>query len=146
MADSSLVYPICPGDIKKGAYVVIKDFPCKVDETTHSKVGKHGSAKTHVVGIDIFTNKKYEHTWSSSQQMEVPYIKKTNYTIMDFNDDGFITLIDDKNQTREDLQIPDSNPLYHTIKTRLDLGDELIAIVISAMGHEQITEIKTATN
>jgi translation initiation factor 5A len=39
---------------------MIKGHPCKVSDYSTSKAGKHGSAKAHIVGNDIFTNKKVE--------------------------------------------------------------------------------------
>lgn len=55
---------------------MLKGFPCKVSEYSTAKPGKHGSAKATVVGIDIFTNKKYEDTAPTSANARVPIIKK----------------------------------------------------------------------
>merc|ERR1712054_199752 len=69
----SLSYPAQCSSIKKNGYVVIKDRPCKVVETSTSKTGKHGHAKVHMVAIDIFTGKKLEEICPSTHNMMVSY-------------------------------------------------------------------------
>ena len=57
---ASATIPMQCSSIKKNGYAVLKGRPCKVVETSTSKTGKHGHAKVHMVGIDIFSGKKYE--------------------------------------------------------------------------------------
>ena len=64
-ANSSPFEHVAAGSIKKGGYCMLKGFPCKVIEFTTAKPGKHGSAKASIVGIDIFTNKKYEDSYQT---------------------------------------------------------------------------------
>lgn len=78
---ASLSYPAQCSSIRKGGHVVIKEHPCKVVETSTSKTGKHGHAKVHMVGIDIFTNKKYEEICPSTHNMMVPNVSRTEYPV-----------------------------------------------------------------
>ena len=55
---------------------MLKGFPCKVTEYSTAKPGKHGSAKATIVGIDVFTDKKYEDTAPTSANVSVPNIVK----------------------------------------------------------------------
>merc|ERR1712087_619987 len=87
----SLSYPAQCSSIKKGGYVVIKEKPCKVVEMSTSKTGKHGHAKVHMVGLDIFTAKKLEDICPSTHNMDVPVVKREDYTFMDIDNEGFLT-------------------------------------------------------
>ena len=44
-AGSSHTYPEQAGTLKKGAYCMIKEHPCKIQDISTSKAGKHGHAK-----------------------------------------------------------------------------------------------------
>lgn len=55
---------------------MLKGFPCKVVDTAVSKPGKHGSAKIHVTGIDIFTNKKIDDIFSTAGTAWSPVVTK----------------------------------------------------------------------
>ena len=56
----SYTAPVQVGTLKKGSHVVIQGNPCKIDDYSVSKQGKHGSAKMHIIASDIFTGKRFE--------------------------------------------------------------------------------------
>merc|ERR1712118_589379 len=67
------------GEIRKGSYAMLKGFPCKVVDYSTSKTGKHGHAKAHIIGIDIFTGKKHEDLCPTSHNMSVPKVTKKKF-------------------------------------------------------------------
>ena len=57
---ASQSYPQQASALRKNGFVLLKGFPCKIVDMSTSKTGKHGHAKVNIVGVDIFTGKKYE--------------------------------------------------------------------------------------
>lgn len=47
-AGSSYTYPESGGSLKKGAYAILKGHPCKIQDVSTSKAGKHGHAKVSI--------------------------------------------------------------------------------------------------
>jgi translation initiation factor 5A len=143
-ADSgaSATFPMQAGQIRKGGYVVMKARPCKVVEVTTSKTGKHGHAKAHIVGIDIFTNKKIEDLCPTSHNMDVPNVKRSEYSLMDM-DGEFASLLDDAGTVKSDLKLPEGE-LGADIRAAHEAGKEVTVAVISAMGEEAILGFKAA--
>merc|ERR1711974_487250 len=139
----SLSYPAQCSSIKKGGYVVIKEKPCKVVETSTSKTGKHGHAKVHMVGIDIFTGKKCEEICPSTHNLMVPNVARTEYLLIDISDDGFLSLFMPDGSTKEDLKLP-SGDLGEKIQAAFDEGKELMICVLAAMGMEEAKSFKEA--
>merc|ERR1719409_2499727 len=87
---------------------MIKGHPCKVAEVTTSKTGKHGHAKAHIVALDIFTSKKYEDLCPSGHNIEVPFVKRTEFQALTVDgDSGEVSLLLDSGETKDDLNLPD---------------------------------------
>ncbi|KAH9777972.1 eukaryotic translation initiation factor 5A [Citrus sinensis] len=110
-AGASKTYPQQAGTIRKNGYIVIKGRPCKVVEVSTSKTGKHGHAKCHFVGIDIFSGKKLEDIVPSSHNSDVPHVNRTDYQLIDISEDGFVSLLTENGNTKDDLRLPTDETL-----------------------------------
>ncbi|CAH9144988.1 unnamed protein product [Cuscuta epithymum] len=141
-AGASKTYPQQAGTIRKNGYIVIKNRPCKVVEVSTSKTGKHGHAKCHFVGIDIFNGKKLEDIVPSSHNCDVPHVNRVDYQLIDISEDGFVSLLTESGSTKDDLKLPTDDGLLKQIQDGFKEGKDLIVSVMAAMGEEQINAVK----
>jgi len=147
---ASLTFPQQAGELRKGSHVMIKGHPCKVAEVTTSKTGKHGHAKAHIVALDIFTGKKYEDLCPTSHNVEVPFVKRTEFQLLSINNDGSVSLLDDQGNTKDDLNLPtvvtvgeptdDDKKVTKDMEATIDECPQVI--VLAACGQEKIVSVK----
>jgi translation initiation factor 5A len=139
---ASLTFPVQAGNLKKGDFVCINDFPCRVIDISVSKTGKHGHAKANITAVDIFTNKKYEDSSPSSHTMPCPVVKRTEFQLLDIGSDGALSLMDENNNTREDLSLPADEEIAAPLQAQFGEGKSLVVIVLSAMGKDAVVGFK----
>jgi len=149
-AGASLTYPVTMGEIKKGGFICIDGRPCKVVEYSTAKTGKHGHAKASITAIDIFTKKKMEDSQTTSHNVDVPNISRTEYSIMSIDNEGYCSLMNtNTNELRSDIKLPDDTEDDLELATRIknSVNDEKnqnnkMVTVLSAMNIEKIIEFK----
>ncbi|XP_071840901.1 eukaryotic translation initiation factor 5A-1-like [Apostichopus japonicus] len=141
---ASKTYPVQCSSLRKNGHVMIKDRPCKIVEMSTSKTGKHGHAKVHMVGIDIFTAKKYEDICPSTHNMNVPHIKRTDMQLLDIDDDGFLSLMSEGGDTREDIRVPQGD-IGDEIKEKHSKDEQILVTILSAMNEEMAVGVKNMT-
>jgi len=63
---------------------------------------------------------------------------------MDISDDGFLTLMADSGDLREDLKIPDGE-IGVQLKSDYDAGREILCTVLKSCGEEVVIAVKNNT-
>lgn len=91
------------GSVKEGSWIIIDNEPCQVVEVTHSKPGKHGSAKARIVGIGLFDGAKHTLMSPVDEKVEVPMIEKKSGQVLALLGDH-IQIMD--LETYETLELP----------------------------------------
>lgn len=126
----SFTTPIPAGQLKKGMHAILRSRPCKITDMTITKTGKHGHAKAHFKGYDVFhPGKKYEDNQPTTHTMQQPTLIQSTFDLLDI-DDGYLTLMGDDGETREDLKLPD-NEIGQKIKQLFEADEELCVSVLS---------------
>lgn len=107
-----------------------------------SKTGKHGHAKVHLVGTDIFTGRKYEDLSPSTHNVDVPHVQRNEYQLVNI-DDGFLNLMTADGSEKNDVRVPEGE-IGDQIQKAFDDGADLMVTIIAAMGEEQAIGFKDA--
>ncbi|KAL8739762.1 MAG: hypothetical protein Q9190_007465 [Brigantiaea leucoxantha] len=143
-AGASTTFPMQCSALRKNGFVVIKGRPCKIVEMSTSKTGKHGHAKVHLVALDIFTGKKLEDLCPSTHNMDVPNVVRREYQLLDVSDDGFLSLMNDDGDTKDDVKVPDGEVGDKIHKLFRVEEKDINVIVLTSMGEEVAIEAKEA--
>ncbi|XP_022090016.1 eukaryotic translation initiation factor 5A-1-like [Acanthaster planci] len=137
---ASKTFPLQCSSLRKGGHVMLKGQPCKIVEMSTSQPGKHGHAKVHIVGMDIFSGKKYEDICPSSHSMSVPHVKREDYQVIGVWDE-YVNLLDNKGVSRSDVRLPEGE-LGKEICTRFEADEEIVVTLMTAMDQEMICGLK----
>ncbi|KAL9103991.1 MAG: hypothetical protein Q9163_001011 [Psora crenata] len=143
-AGASSTFPMQCSALRKNGHVVIKSRPCKIVEMSTSKTGKHGHAKVHLVAIDIFTGKKLEDLCPSTHNMDVPNVTRKEYQLLDVSEDGFLSLMSDNGDTKDDVKVPEGEIGEKINKLFREDEKDTNVIVLTSMGEEVAIEAKEA--
>lgn len=82
-----------------------------------------------------FSGKKYEDICPSTHNMDVPHVKREDYQLTDVSDDGYLCLMSDGGELREDLKIPDGE-VGAQLRTDYDSGKDILCTVLKSCGEE----------
>lgn len=134
---ASETYPSQVGSLRKGGYCIIRGHAVKIMDIATAKVGKHGSAKAKITGIDVFNGSKHEEIHPTAHNIDVPNITRIDYTLVDIARDGFVSLMDEEGNVKEDLRVPEDEE-GQKIKDLFEAGATVAVTVMKAMGQERI--------
>jgi translation elongation factor IF5A len=132
-----------PSDMNIGDYIVLQHQPCKLVHISVCKTGKHGTAKYHFTGLDIFTQHKYEELFMCHHMVQVPIVTRTPMKLLYMDDDYYVHLQNDKDlSVREDLILPENEEFRDKMAELKKLDKEIFLIVQKAMNTEAIIDYK----
>ena len=148
-AEAAQTYQQQAGSLRRGSYVMMKGHPCRIVEVSISQTGKHGHAKVHMLGLDIFTGKKYDELSQTSHNVEVPVVTKTEYPLMNLNvDTGAVSLLQENGELKIDLNLPTRQLQQKTTEEDAKVEADIVraftndlivtVLVIAACGMEKI--------
>ncbi len=115
--------------LKKGSYVVIEEAACIVSDTSTSRPGKHGHAKTRIVAVGMVDGKKRDVVMPGHDSVEVPIIDKLDANVLSVSGD-VANVMDMISYDTFDLKIPEE--LKNTVKPGVNilywdiLGDKIM--------------------
>ncbi|NOR60516.1 MAG: translation initiation factor IF-5A [Methanosarcinales archaeon] len=115
--------------LKEGRYVIIDDEPCVIKSLSHSKPGKHGSAKARVDAVGIFDNQKRSIISPVTQKIYVPLVERKNGQVISISGD-VVQLMDMGDYSTIELALPDE------YKSKIEVGKDVQYLV--AMGKMKI--------
>lgn len=93
-------------NLKVGGYVMVDDEPCRINELTKSKPGKHGEAKARIEVVGIFDKKKRSVVKPVTGTIQVPMILKKKAQVVSTQGDT-VQLMDLENYEMFDIAIPE---------------------------------------
>jgi len=127
--------PSNAGAAKKGDCYIMKGRPCKIQDKSTAKTGKHGSAKCSITGIDVLNGNKIIESAPSSASMWAFQPRKLSYEVAFVSEDGTsISMLDeDANEivfsVRENS---DPNGYLPKIREALNAGQVVTIFLLSA--------------
>ena len=131
---------VAVNDLRVGSYLVMNNGACVILSITTSKTGKHGSAKAHITARNIFTDKKIEGLYSTSEMVKTPIVTKKQYALLNIYDDIEVSLMDEFSQEKNNIVKLDDTEVCRKIKKLFEEGKTLIVSIIFALGMSRIIE------
>lgn len=67
--------------------------------------------------------------------MDVPHVKREDYQLTDISDDGYLCLMADNGDLREDLKVPEGE-VGAQLRAEYDAGKDILCTVLKSCGEE----------
>jgi translation initiation factor 5A len=129
-------------DLNIGAFIMMDKRPCRIDKKVKSKPGKHGAAKYHVKGKDIFTDRKMDVIMSSHDKVQVPELIREEYQILEM-DGKYLTLLNlDTCDQMDNFEVDDEDLLQELKAKCKNRSASVIVAVISFGVEHKIVSVK----
>jgi translation initiation factor 5A len=119
--------------LKEGRYILIDEEPCIIKSMTHSKTGKHGSAKSRIDAIGIFDGTKRSIVAPVTDKIYVPLVERKTGQVISVSG-NVAQIMDMADYSTLELKIPDD------LKSKIEPGKDISYLL--AMGKMKI-DIRT---
>ena len=119
--------------LKEGKYVLNDDEPCVIKSMTHSKTGKHGSAKSRIDAIGIFDGTKRSIIAPVTDKIYVPIVERKTGQVISVSGE-VAQVMDMADYSTLELKIPQD------LKDKIAAGKEISYLI--SMGKMKI-DIRT---
>ena len=121
--------------LKPGSYFLIEGEPCRVVSIEKSKPGKHGAAKTNIIAVGFFDNRKRNVIMPADRMVDVPVIDKRSGTIISDMGD-ILQVMDSETYNTHEIERPDDPDMSAKIRNNAEVEYWEI------MGKRVITRVK----
>ncbi|MBE0522409.1 MAG: translation initiation factor IF-5A [Candidatus Methanoperedenaceae archaeon] len=111
--------------LKEGRYILIDDEPCVIKSMTHSKTGKHGSAKFRIEAIGLFDGTKRSYVTPVSDKVYVPLVERKTGQVISVSNE-VAQIMDSTSYSTLEIKIPSE------LKNVVEVGKDIS--YITAMG------------
>ncbi|MEA1994204.1 MAG: translation initiation factor IF-5A [Euryarchaeota archaeon] len=108
------------GTLKKGRYLIINDEPCKIKKIQTSSPGKHGSAKSRIMAVGLFDDKKRSIIKPVNAKIFAPIIDKNTGMVTAIMGDN-IQLMDMNSYETFEVPMPEPEDVEGEIKQGLNV-------------------------
>lgn len=115
--------------LKEGKYILIDDEPCVIKSMTHSKTGKHGSAKSRIDAIGIFDGTKRSIIAPVTEKTYIPIVERKNGQVLSIKGD-VVQIMDNADYSTLELKIPEE------LKGKVEAGKDISYLI--SMGKMKI--------
>lgn len=75
--------------------------------------------------------------------MNQPVVTRKDFQLIDIDEEAYVTVMDDKNETRSDLRLDlEGDETHGKIKEEFEGGKDLYVTVLAALGTEKVIAMK----
>uniref|UniRef100_A0A7S3JBR7 Eukaryotic translation initiation factor 5A n=1 Tax=Euplotes harpa TaxID=151035 RepID=A0A7S3JBR7_9SPIT len=120
------------GHLTKGSFIMMGDKPSRVTKISKAKPGKHGAAKAIIVAVGVLDDKKVEKTFGTSDMVDVPILKRTEYPLLGI-EDGFLQLQTEGGEMRDDIKLSERECFKDVNENIMKFHDEDIPALITIL-------------
>ena len=136
-------------EIRKNDLILFEGVPLKVTEVIKGHSCRHVRIyckKYYIEGIDIFTGEKHKFHFTDEIIIEQLVCSKSKWSVLSYDDEDYVTLMDEEGNTRQDLKFPNvfkkDKEITNTIKETINEDKQIEVGVIEAMKKEKIIAIE----